>query len=429
MTETAAAPSGRGYRWLYIGSLMLAGESIYMLPYMRKTFQTSMEAVFQISGTEVGLMNSMFGILALACYFPGGWLADRISARKLLSFSLLTTGLGGFYMAGFPGYAGLLAVHALWGMTTILTFWAALIKATRHWGGQQQQGLSFGLLDGGRGLVGAVLASTATAAFAWGGTAEAGLTNVILVYSLAPIAAAILVWRVIPDGMFEGAAEAGVNSESVSLRQRLDRTLRIPEVWLLAAVILAAYLLFIGTYDLPGFAERGFGESKVFGAVLGTFRDWMRPVAAVGAGVLADRFRASRTVSGGFLVLVFGYATLFAMPVSASPLWLLWLQVALLAAAVFALRGIYFALLQEIGVPMGLTGTAVGFVSVIGFAPDIFAHLLAGWFVDSGAGALGYQSYFGFLSLVAMAGLAAGLGIQYLRGNAPGREHPGRKRY
>ena len=64
-------------RWLFLASLMLAGESIYMLVYMRKTFQTSMEQVFQVSATEIGLLNSMFGILALACYFPGGWLADR----------------------------------------------------------------------------------------------------------------------------------------------------------------------------------------------------------------------------------------------------------------------------------------------------------------------------------------------------------------
>ncbi|MEX2452146.1 MAG: MFS transporter, partial [Rhodospirillales bacterium] len=157
-------------RWFYIGSLMLAGESIYMLPYMRKTFQTSMEEVFRLDAAEIGLLNSMFGVLALACYFPGGWLADRLSARKLLTFSLVSTGLGGLYMTTLPSYAGLLAVNAFWGVTSILTFWAALIKATRNWGGENEQGLSFGLLDGGRGAVGAVLASLAAVAFAFSGT-------------------------------------------------------------------------------------------------------------------------------------------------------------------------------------------------------------------------------------------------------------------
>ncbi len=86
------------HRFIYLGALMLAGESIYMLPYMRKTFQSSMEAAFGVTSTELGTLSSMFGILALVCYFPGGWLADRMPARHLLTFSLLTTGAGGFYL-------------------------------------------------------------------------------------------------------------------------------------------------------------------------------------------------------------------------------------------------------------------------------------------------------------------------------------------
>ena len=47
------------HRWLYIGSLMLAGESIYMLLYMRKTVQTSMEESFGVSAVEIGTLNGM----------------------------------------------------------------------------------------------------------------------------------------------------------------------------------------------------------------------------------------------------------------------------------------------------------------------------------------------------------------------------------
>ena len=91
-----------------------------------------MRDVLHLDNTQVGFLNSMFGLLALICYFPGGWLADRFSARKLLVVSLLATGLGGLYLATVPSYAELLALHAFWGVASILTFWAALIKATRE---------------------------------------------------------------------------------------------------------------------------------------------------------------------------------------------------------------------------------------------------------------------------------------------------------
>ena len=76
-----------------------------------------------------------------------------------------------------------------------------------------------------------------------------------------------------------------------------------------------------------------------------------------------------------------------------------------MAIAVFALRGIYFALLEESRVPVAVTGTAVGLVSMVGFTPDVFAFPLAGWLVDSAGAADGLRVYFTVLSAAAVAGL------------------------
>ena len=408
-----ADPSALWQRALYIGSLMLAGESIYMLPYMRKTFQTSMEEVFAISAAQVGLLNSMFGILALVCYFPGGWFADRFPARRLLTLSLVSTGLGGFTMVLGPGFAGLLAIHAFWGITSILMFWAALIKATRNWGGAHEQAFSFGLLDGGRGVLAAVLATLATALFATferGGDTAGGLISVIVLYSAAPIAVGGLVWFFIPDSLHENEPEQRRAERGSTRRSLFARAARIPDVWLLGGVIFCAYILFLGTYELPAFVERGYGESKVTGATLGTFRDWMRPVGAIGAGLLADRLTAGRMVAASFALLMAGFASLFLIPAATGLLWMLWIQVAVVALAVFALRGIYYALLREMGIPMAMTGTTVGIVSVIGYTPDIFLHLVAG-VLTQGGGIAGYQNYFGLMAIVATAGLVISIVI------------------
>ena len=50
-------------------------------------------------------------------------------------------------------------------------------------------------------------------------------------------------------------------------------------------------------------------------------------------------------------------------------------------AAFFALRGIYFALLEESGTPRELTGTAVGVICFVGFTPEIFMPLVTGWLI------------------------------------------------
>ncbi|MEX2489307.1 MAG: MFS transporter [Pseudomonadales bacterium] len=385
-----------------MGSLMLAAEGIYMLPYMRKSFQTSMQEVFGVTFTQLGFLNTMFGILALISYFAGGWLSDRISTRKLLSFSLFATGLGGYYMATMPSYPVLLALHAFWGVTSILTFWAALVKAARLWGGEDEQGKTFGILNAGQGIVGASLASLAAWVFSLYAAPSEGLVSVIVLYSTASIVAGITILAFVPVDTKQ--ATLSQYKGPVPRRQILT-VLKMPVVWLQAFIILFAYWLYLGVFEFPAFVEKVLGQDKVFGAQLGAFREWMKPVAAIGAGFLADRIRPTRAICLAFGISALGYGVMSSSQGDSTWLWAVWIQVSATAIAVFALRGIYYALLEESKVPIVLTGTAVGVISTISYTPDIFAFPLVGWFLDEFGASLGYQYYFRILAGTAVAGL------------------------
>jgi sugar phosphate permease len=146
--------------------LIVAGEAVFALPFhVARFFRPTVLEVFDLTNTELGAAQGIYGILAMISYFLGGPVADRFPARKLLAMSLWTTAAGGLYMATFPDYRGSLFLWGFFGVTTILLFWAALIRATRDWGGHGEQGRAYGLLDGGRGLLAAVLASIAVMVF------------------------------------------------------------------------------------------------------------------------------------------------------------------------------------------------------------------------------------------------------------------------
>lgn len=380
-------------------ALVLAGGVIYTLPYLRQTFHRGLREALDLTNAELGNLNSLFGVVAMLAYFPGGWLADRVSARLLLALSLLATGVAGLWYAQFPSYEVMLGIHAFMGVSTILTFWAALIKATRAWGGRHEQGRAFGILDGGRGVVEAILAMVATGVFAWFGSGARGLSTAITMYAVAHLVAAALVAILAPDG----GRSTSRPSESEGWRKRLV-VLRMPVVWMHAGVIFFAYCAFWGTHDFNAFAVEGLGQSEVFGATLATFRTWLRPVAAIAAGVFADRLRSSTVIGASFLVAAAGFVALAAHPKDA--LVLLWIDVSVVALAVFALRGIYYALLEEARLPMHLTGTAVGFVSVLGYTPDIFVPQLTGWLFDTYPGAEGHRYFYVLLAIGAVVGFA-----------------------
>ncbi len=153
-------------RALFMLALMVAGEGIFLLPFVvARVFRPTLLTVYGIDNFQLGTAMSVYGLVALAAYFLGGPLADRFQTRRLMCVALVSTALGGLYFTTVPSLNGLKVLFGFWGVSTILPFWAAMIRATRLWGGSDSQGKAFGILDGGRGLVAAVLASVSVMVF------------------------------------------------------------------------------------------------------------------------------------------------------------------------------------------------------------------------------------------------------------------------
>lgn len=377
--------------------------------------------------------------MATFAYILGGGLADRFSPRGLLAFSLLITGASGIYMATIPPFEQMCVLFGFWGVSTILPFWPALIRATREWGGSQRQGAAFGILDGGRGLLAAVLAMLSLYLFAQllpdGGDGETlqekrtALQSTILVYTASCGFAAVFVWMFLPadpnkkdrqgsakkqSTLFGTAANRSEQVETACVHikksSHLAEVLRMPRVWLQAIVIISAYCAYKGIDYYSQYASDVLGWSDVRAAGLSAFSSWMRPVAAIGAGLLADRLRSSRVVVGCFVLTTLAYISFIVASPGESAGLVLWANVLISCMGLFALRGIYFALLEESKVPRRMTGTAVGVVSFIGYTPEIFMPLLGGVLIDKwSGGAMGYNILFGFLAVMSLVGIIATL--------------------
>lgn len=73
--------------------------------------------------------------------------------------------------------------------------------------------------------------------------------------------------------------------------------------------------------------------------------------------------------------------------------------------AVFALRGIYYALLEETRTPKHVTGTSVAVIAFVGYTPEAFFAPIAGRILDANPGVQGHLDYFAFLAAIAVAGI------------------------
>ena len=120
--------------------LIITGEIIFFLPFvLARVFRPTFLEVFDLTNLELGSCFSVYGFAALTSYLFGGIIADQVESRKLIALALWTTSFGGFYAASIPSFSGLLFLYGYWGITTIFLFWAAMIRATREWGGVENQ--------------------------------------------------------------------------------------------------------------------------------------------------------------------------------------------------------------------------------------------------------------------------------------------------
>ncbi len=383
--------------------LCLSGGIIFFLPHLREVYYIPLRNALHLSNTQLGVLMSVFGTTSMISYLPGGWLADRFSPRKLLTISLLSTGFSGLYFATFPSYRVCIILHAFWGVSCVLTFWAALIKATRNWAPSTEQGRAFGILESGRGIT-EVLSSTALIAiFAKLGSGNLALSWVIILFSGLNIIIGIMTYFTLYDSPRD---RPDLKEEKIGIHDIL-KVLKMPVVWLISIVILAAYSAYWGSYYFTPYATDAFKMSVVFGGALGVGKMWLKPLPALGAGFLGDKIGPSRTCALAFVILIVSFGIFTFIPTRPSLVLILISNTAVAALAIFALRGVYFALLEEGGVPLALTGMATGALSVIGYTPDIFMPMLGGVLLDRYPGALGFRYFFAFIAVLSIFGLLA----------------------
>lgn len=418
-------------RGLILLALIAAGEAVFFLPFvLARVFRPTMLDVFGITNLELGTAFSLYGVVAMAAYFAGGPLADRFSARRLMTLALLATGLGGIVLAGFPPPRTMNVLWAFWGMTTILLFWAAMIRATREWGGRSRQGRAYGLLDGGRGLLAALVASVSVAVFASllpgeasSATPEeraAAFRGVIWVFTWITLGIGALVWLLVPDSTPGGEPGDPQNPQKLSLTG-VRAACRMPAVWLQAIIVVCAYTGYKATDDFSLLSRDALGFDDVQASTIGTLAFWIRAAAAIAAGFLGDRIDASRVIVWGFAILIGGCLLIASGILVPGPAWMLIATIVTASVGIYALRGVYFALLAEGAVPLAHTGSAAGVVSVLGFTPDVFMGPLMGVLLDNSPGLPGHQHVFAAVAGFGAIGLLAALAFRRVtaRGQAP----------
>ena len=290
------------------------------------------------------------------------------------------------------------------GGTTSLIFWAAMLKATRMSGGSEIQGKLFGILEGGRGLLPMIWGMAILTLFNYLGGEIAGIRGAILAYSGITLLAGFLILFFFKERKVEDESDA--STEKGNLKEELLYVLKLPGLWLLAVIIFACYTLYCTqSYITPYFTEM-FGAGASLAALIALIRTYF--IAIFGgpiAGIWADKIGSTvKVLRIGLLVTSISVLAYLIIPARESFLWLATIAMVVLAFSVFLTRGVYFAAIDELAIPLKYTGAAIGLASFIGFIPEAFVYTFVGHWLGSYPGITGYKIMFTYMLIVGLIG-------------------------
>jgi MFS family permease len=403
-------------KFLILTLLILSGEFIYFLPYvLSRVFRPTFLDVFQLNNFQLGSLFSVYGVVALLSYIYGGVITDRYSPRKLMSSALFLTALGGLVLASYPSYQTLQILYGYWGFTSVFLFWGAMIKATRLWGGDNNQGKAFGFLDGGRGIVAASMGSIGVFVFTIVLTSDIksasvlerqeAFRHVILLSSfmVAFIGLLVLIF-------LRNTEDKNTNFElPLNTLTNIKGVLKNESIWLLMLIIMCAYVGYKVTDIYSLYASEVMLYDQIEAAEVGALQLYLRPIVCIAIGLLADRTKNMFWIIFGFVTMLIG-ALIFSFGIIKPDMnFIFFLSLVILAVGTYSIRALYFAVLKEANVAFALTGTAVGIISVVGYSPDIFAGPIMGYLLDENPGIIGHQYVYFMLVIFSIIGLIASI--------------------
>ncbi len=384
--------------------ISIAGTMIYGLPYFRSYYYDAYLQTYGLTNSQMGMFGSIFGIMGACSYLFGGVVADMFSARKLMTISMILTGLGGLLHLMHPSYLMLVGIYFLWGFTSLFAFWPALLKVLRSLANEDEQSKAYGFMDATRGITNAVQLAVTLAIFnALSKKASdlAGLNGVVIFYSAVCIVMGIGLYFVLDEKKLQTGSDDAEDESKFSFAI-VKQVLKMPVVWLLSLVVCCSYTMPILFYYFTPYATANLGMTAAAGAMVTMLAQYVRPVACVVGGVAADKIGRANVMYGTMgIMLVSTLVLIFARSMTNA------VFIGICACIYFGMYGAYslvFSMFDECGIPKYMSGTAIGLICTIGYMPEFFCPLLAGKVLDT-YGNAGYHILFIFLAVMMVIGL------------------------
>ena len=351
--------------------------------YAYTSYYVAFQTATGFTNTQLGLLLSVLGIASTILYLPGGYLADKFSPLKLMTIGLIGAGAIGFIIAQFPSYPVMLALYCIWPVFAILIAWNPQIKVLRLISEDDQQAKIQTMRAYGRTLPILIISLA--------GSSLAIICAIIAAITYAPVPSQL----------------SAAQEKSVNLKE-YGKVLQMPEVWAIGLIGFSAYTASTGVTYLQPYLASVFNLSAATSSVLAIIAKNCALIAAPIITWIAMKTKLPVTKVLGYSLILAAicFVVYLLMPANTLILILCVIFYMVSALCIMSTWALQFVPVSEVEIPMAVTGSAIGVISMFSFVSDIFYSAICGHFIDTYA-LDGYKWIFGMTVVILAAGAFA----------------------
>ena len=380
---------------MQIIAFAIAGSVIYELPYIKYVYYDKLVEAFQITNAQAGLLLSVYAIGCLVLYIPGGIVADKFSAKKMLVLSLFGTGILGIVLAFSMNYTTALIVFFLLAFTTSFVFWTALNKGLCLLGGEEDSGLTFGWYH----ALSAVI-SFCTALIFWKLYASVEDAHTAMFRTIA-MSVSVIIAGIFVMLTYKEKNSSNIEDEEKFKLSDVGKAIKNPYLWWASIIMFVIYTVYSNVSYFTPYLSSQIGIDVSDSAFLGVVRGYLLYFLSPLGGYIADKILKStlKFYGYGFAVLAVLFFVTMRIPAGQDSMTLAVTITMLASAFSMMMYGIMWSILNEIKIPVTYAATAIGLASMLIYLPDLFVPALFGNWLDNLGEQAGYFRMFLFMGV------------------------------
>ena len=388
-----------GFRRIALFFNAIAFYTSGQLAWMYYGYFDLMKEYFGVSGTEMGYLGLVTGLVMIVCWPLGGMIADKLSIRTaFVSMMGATTAIYviNSFVTNYYVYLGIVFVSCL----VVGGLYGLAAKVVKRIYTPETENTGVGFLWAVYAIIGTALGFSGAYLVELYGLA--GWSPLMFLFAGASAVAAIGGFFLLKEENLNPVVVDESAEKSAFKFADVKKVLLMPELWVAGLIYHTMLMMTCAGISAISMLGDIYMVPLAVITAIGTVRAYLARVflAPTSGAIVAKTKDSMGMIRYLCIAAIAGIVLFFLFPMTSDYMYIAIILVVVMTIGFGMQAPLWMTPINDMRIAPAYQGTAVGVYNAIGCISDAYIYILTGWFVDTYGVYQGNQMTFGFIGVM-----------------------------